>query len=103
MICCKDDHMWNSSWCDCECNKICKFDKYLDIRNFSCKFRLTGKLVEGPENEYNTIKTWLDEKKAKNNCLIHKISSVIICMLLLAVISIGCHYYYTRDWTKKNT
>ena len=57
MICCKDDYMWNSSRYDCECNKICKFDKYLDITNFSCKFRLIGKLVEGRENEYNTIKT----------------------------------------------
>ena len=33
----------------------------------------------------------------KNNCLIQLISLVIICLLLLAVASIGCYCYYTRD------
>ena len=37
----------------------------------------------------------------KSNCLIHTISLVIIYLLLLAVVSIGCCYYYTRDWIKK--
>ena len=44
-----------------------------------------------------------DKKRAckKNNCLIHTISFVIICLLLLAVVSIDCYYFYTRDWSKK--
>ena len=29
--------MWNTSMCDCECNKAFKFDEYLDIKNSSCK------------------------------------------------------------------
>ena len=37
----------------------------------------------------------------KNNCLIHTISLVIMCLLLIAVDSIGCYYYDTRDWIKK--
>ena len=41
----KDDYMWNPSTCDCECNKACKIDEYIDNRNCSCKKRLNGKSV----------------------------------------------------------
>ena len=37
--------MSNHSTCDCDCNEPCKIDKYLDIKNCSCKKRLIGKLV----------------------------------------------------------
>ena len=37
--------MWNYSMCDCECNKACKIDEYLDIKNCSSEKRLIGKLV----------------------------------------------------------
>ena len=33
----KDDYMWNPITCDCECNKPCKIEKYLDIKTCSCK------------------------------------------------------------------
>ena len=29
--------MWNPSTCDCECNKSCKVDEYLDIQNVHAK------------------------------------------------------------------
>ena len=34
---CKDDFMQNPSTWDCECNKACKIDKYLNIQNCSCE------------------------------------------------------------------
>ena len=43
--------------------------------------------------------TSLDDNKKSNmkkNCLIHTISLVIICLLLI-VMSISCYYYYARD------
>ena len=43
--------MWNTRTCDCECNKACKIDEYLDIKIFSCKKRLIGKLVLECEDE----------------------------------------------------
>ena len=39
--------------------------------------------------------------REKCNCLIHTISLVIICTLLLTVVSVGYYYYYTRDWSKQ--
>ena len=29
--------------CNCECNKVCKFDEYIAPKNFSCKKRLIAK------------------------------------------------------------
>ena len=39
------DKMWNPNTCDCKCNKTCKIDEYLDIKNYPCEKHLIGKLV----------------------------------------------------------
>ena len=55
--------MWNSSTCDCESNKACKIDEYLNIRTCSCEKRLIGKLVLECEDEIlNIIETLLNDK-----------------------------------------
>ena len=36
---------------DCECDKACKIDEYLDIKNCSCEKRLIGTLVLESKNE----------------------------------------------------
>ena len=102
---CKNDYMWNSSTYDCECNKSCKIDKYLDTKTCSCEKRLFGKLVSACEDEkLSTTETSLDDKKVtceKNNCLIHTISLLIVCLILTVANSISC-YYHPRDWIKRN-
>ena len=61
---CKKDYMWNSSKCDCQCNKACKIDEYLDIKNCSCGKGLIGKLVLKCEDEVlNTTETLPNDKK----------------------------------------
>ena len=99
----KNDYMWNQSMCDFECNKACKVDKYLDIRNYSCEKCLIGKLVLEYEDEIlNT--TLLNNKKvayAKRNCLIHTISSIIICLLSLFVTCVICYFYYKKCRSKQ--
>ena len=32
--------MWNHSKCNCEINKACKIDEYLDIKNCFCEKQL---------------------------------------------------------------
>ena len=55
----KDDYMWN-----CECNKTSDIDKYLDIKNCSCRKCLFGKLVLSCEDEIlNTTEASLVAKK----------------------------------------
>ena len=101
---CKDIYMWNPITCGCECNKACKIDEYLDTKNCSCKKYVISKLVlECEDEKLNTTETSPDDKKitcGKSNCLIHTISLLIKCLLLSAVISTGCYYYYARDWIK---
>ena len=47
----KDNYLSNPSACDYECDKACKIDKYLDIKNFSSEKRLFVKLVLAYEDE----------------------------------------------------
>ena len=71
--------------CGCECNKACKIDEYLDIKNCSCEKRLIDKLVLECEDEIlSTTETLLNDNKvanSKSNSLMHTISLVIICLL----------------------
>ena len=55
--------MRNPATYDCECNNACTIDKYPEINKCSCKKCLFG---------YLTCK--------KTNCLIHTVSSVILCL-----------------------
>ena len=74
------------------------------LKIIPAKKSLIGKLVLACEDEIlNTTQTSLDDKKVtrgENNCLIHTISLIIICLLLLTV-SIAWYYYYTRNWVNK--
>ena len=76
-----------------------------NIKNCSCEKRLIGKLVLGCEDKIlTTTKTSPYNKRVtceKRNCFNHTILLAIIRLLFLAVASIGCYYYYTRDWMKK--
>ena len=70
--------MQNPSTFDCECDKVCKIDKYLDIQNSSCKnvyFVITCE-----DETLNTTEISHFDKKVtceKNSCLIYTISLVI--------------------------
>ena len=55
--------MWSSTTCDCECDKKCKIDKYLDTKDCSYKKVLPVKLVLEYEDEIlNILKPYLTIK-----------------------------------------
>ena len=98
---CINDYIWNPCTCYCECNKASKIDEHSDIKNCYCERSLFIKLVSTWEDEIsNTNETSLDNETAicENNFLNQTISLVIICTLLLAVLSVGCYFYYARYW-----
>ena len=74
---CKNYCKWNPSTCDCECYKVCKIDKYSDIKKCLCKKSLFSKLVLACEDKISsTTENLLDNKKVtceKGNCLIHTV------------------------------
>ena len=41
----KNDYIWNTNMCNCECHKACKIDEYLDTKNYLCKKCLFNKLI----------------------------------------------------------
>ena len=69
------------------CIKAYKIDEYLDIKNCSHKKRLIVQLSLEWDNEIlNTTKTSLDDKNEsceRNNCLIHKISLVLLVAITI--------------------
>ena len=38
--------IWNPSNCECQCDKSCDVEEYLDYENCKCRKRLIDKLVE---------------------------------------------------------
>ena len=89
--------MWNPSPYDCKCNKTCKIDECLDIKNCSCEKRLFGKLELAWEDEILNK----SENSQKKIVFIHTISLVIICLLILVAIFTSSHCYYTRQLLKR--
>ena len=76
----------------------------MDTKNCSCKKCLLGKLVLECEDEIlNTTGTLLNDENeayANTNYLIHTISLVIICLLILVVICVS-YFYYTKNPPKQ--
>ena len=71
-------------------------DKYLGIKNFSCKKVLIDKLLFACGDEIiNTLETLLDDEKYR--------SSIGNYTTLIITYRFSCYYYYIRDWIKKNT
>ena len=106
---CDDGFIWNPAICECECDKSCDIGEYLDYENCKCRKKLIDKLVLEREDEiFNAIPLnatdtiSITDKKGtcKNNCLIYIVLLIIMCLILLAIVFIGC-YYHTRYWLKK--
>ena len=43
---CDKGFIWNTSKCECECDKSCVFSEYLGHKNCTCKKKLVDKLIE---------------------------------------------------------
>ena len=83
--------MWNPSTSDCECNKACTIDKYLDSKNCSCEERQVGKLVlECKDEMFKTPETLLNDKK--------KTRKKIALFTRFHWQLYACHYRYCFYW-----
>ena len=43
---CDKGFIWNQSKCECECNKLCDIEQYVDCENWKYRKELVDKLVE---------------------------------------------------------
>ena len=48
-----DEFIWNSSICECECDKSCDVGEHLDYANCKCRKRLIDKLVQECSEDIN--------------------------------------------------
>ena len=53
---CNKESIWNSSNCECECDKLCDIGEYLDYENCKCRKKLFDKLVEACTETNNHVK-----------------------------------------------
>ena len=91
---CKSD-VWNPSMYECQCNKGCKFNKFLKTKNCSCEKRLFGKLVLTCEVEIlNTTETSLDDKKVTSEKTPKKTIALFIALFIgnYKLVIISCHF-----------
>ena len=68
---CDKGFIWNSSNCECECDKPCDIGEYLDYENCKCRKKLVDKLVEECTEtieEVKLAKITLTEDKNKHKC-----------------------------------
>ena len=83
--------MWNSSTCECQCNKWCKTGQYLDHKNCVCKNKLIGRLIEECTSIIN--ETMINNKDNIDNC--NTIRNVFIGLFSMAVL-IGILFFFLR-------
>ena len=101
---CNKGFIWNPSNFDCECDKSCDIDKYLNYWNCKCRKKLVHKLVE--ECTENIEETRLVEKISTKNENKHKCISCILYIVLFLIIftiNVGISIYFVYShWYLKN-
>ena len=102
---CNKGYAWNPSNCECECDKSCDFDEYLDYENCKCGKRLVDKLVEEcGENVDEAKLTEIALAKNENSYECSSCAVYIVLFWLLFTINVGetsAYFIYFHGHLKK--
>ena len=95
---CDNRFIWDTSICECECDKSCGVGEYLDYENCKCRKKLIHKLVEkcsedinGNEMIYNASLN--DYGRVCNFCIIY-IALLAIFFIIIKGISSAFFYFH---------
>ena len=66
---CDKGFIWNSSNCECECDKSCDIGEYLDYKNCNCRKRIIHELVEEYSENIYENETLDSNKCDSTECL----------------------------------
>ena len=101
---CDKVFIWNPSNCECECDKLCDVEEYLDYENCKCRKTLVDKLVEessvtDDEVKMTKITFTKYENEWKSSCTLH---IVLFSVFLFSVfLSVGIRnvfvYFYLHS------
>ena len=86
-------YVWNPSNCECECDKSCNIDEYLDYSSCKCRKKLIDPLVEECTENINETELIKVTVENKNN---YRCRSYVVYMVLFwifLVISCGTIIY----------
>ena len=79
---CNKGFIWNSSYCECECDKSCDIGENLDYENCKCRKKLVDKLVEEcteTNDEVKLAKITLAGKKKKKKSINAVLAHCALC------------------------
>ena len=93
---CDKGFIWNPSSCECECDKSCNIDEYLDYSSCKCRQKLIDPLVEEcteNNNETELVKKALDKNEDRCNSYV-VYGALFWTFLIFFSISIGINIYF---------
>ena len=86
----------NPSNCDCECDKSCGIDEYLDYINCKCEKRLLDPLIGECTENIDVIKS--EHEKECGSCIVY---IVLFSIFFTISIVIGIYFVYSHWYLKK--
>ena len=103
---CGKGFIWNSSNCECECDKACDVGEYLDYENFKCRKKLVNTLVEEcteTVEEVKLAKITLAENENSYKCSSCTVYTVLLWIFFtIKVRGIGVYFVYFHRYLKKD-
>ena len=99
---CDKRFIWNTSNCECACDKSCDVGEYLDYENCKCRKKLVDKLVEECTETVEEVKIAENENED-----MHKSNSCTLCIVLFSIlftiiVGIGTYFVYFHWYLKKD-
>ena len=101
---CDKGFIWNSSNCECECDKACDVNEYLDHENCKCRKKIVHKIVDECDETVEEVKL-AKITSAKNNkkrkCSPCTLYNVLFSILFTINVGIGIYFTYFYWYLKK--
>ena len=96
---CNKGFTWNTSNCECECDKLCGIGEYLYYGNFNCRKKLVDKLIQEcteTNNEVKQTKINLSENKNKHKRSYCTLYIVLFLIIFTVNTGIGTYFFYYK-------
>ena len=90
--------IWNTSDCECECDKSCDIGEYLDYKNCKCRKKIIDKLTEECSENINRNEMLYNEtldliSLSDNNKTFHSCIVYIVLFSVFLIINISMAIY----------
>ena len=80
-----EEYMWNPSTCSCECDRYCETGQYLDYKNYVCRKKIIGHLIEQCTSivDIDIKNNTLSKKSDKSSSYIYFILFIVFLVLFI--------------------